>query len=168
MPATDRESFDFPIGRWLLWGLVALVALGLTLWFIFGPANGEEDEPPAGVEQIEWSIVLDDMNGETVTLKGDLPFGFPTETWEGPSMITRSNTGDFEWDLDQELPTAVVAIEAIEDCDALNLELAAWVAEIGAAEGEAHTWQSRAFTQQTLNRMRTLDCEIDESLLQDV
>jgi hypothetical protein len=170
MPGTDRDSMEFPLGRWLLWGLLAVAAVAVVLYLLFGNDDPDtnSESPPAGVEQLDWSIVLEDMNGETVTLKGDLPFGFPTETWQGTNMITRSTTGDFEWDVEQELPTAVVAIDAIEDCDALNLELAAWVSEIGAAQGEAHTWQSRAFAQHTLGRMRSLDCSIDESILADI
>ena len=164
---SDRDSLDFPVGRWVLWGLIAIAALGAILYFLFGRDTSVEEEspPPAAAEQLEWSIVLTDMTDATVILKGDLPRGFPTETWEGQSMITRDVTGSFEWDLEAELPVAVVEIDQTNDCDALNETLAGWVSQVGSAEGEAVTLQARAFTQHTLNHMRTVDCEIDESVL---
>jgi hypothetical protein len=167
---SDRESLDFPVGRWVLWGLIAIAALGAILYFLFGrdTASDEGNPPPAAVEQLEWSIVLTDMTGATVILKGDLPRGFPTETWEGEAMITRDVTGSFEWDLDAELPVAVVEVDQTDDCDALNETLAGWVSQVGSAEGEAVTLQARAFTQHTLNHMRTEDCKIDESVLADI
>jgi hypothetical protein len=166
---SDRESLDLPIGRWILWGLGAIVALGLILWFIFGRDNTESEEPPlADAEQIEWSIVLTDMTGATVILKADLPLGTPTETWQGEVMIARDISGGLEWDLEEELPVAVVEINGTDECDALNEHLAHWVSEIGAAEGEALNVQARAFAQHTVDHMRSLDCDIDESALDGV
>jgi hypothetical protein len=167
---SDRESLDFPVGRWILWGVLAIAALGGILYFLFGRDTSSEEEtpPPASGEQLEWSIVLTDQTGATVILKGDLPRGFPTETWEGESMITRDVSGSFEWDLDAELPVAVVEIDQTDDCAALNETLAGWVSEVGAAEGEAVNLQARAFAQHALNHMRSVDCEIDESVLADI
>ena len=166
---TDRESLDLPVGRWVLWGLAAIIALGLILYFVFGRDDATDSEnPPPAAGQLEWSIVLTDMSGATVTLKGDLPFGFPTETWQGEVMIARDASGGFEWDLEAELPVAVVEIDQTDDCDSLNEQLAGWVSEVGAAQGEAFNLQARAFTQHTVNHMRSVNCEIDESALDGI
>lgn len=151
-----------------MWGLLAVVILAaIVLFFVW---LGAEEEAATGtteaVEQVEWSIVLTDQNGDTVTLKGDLPLGIPTETWQNDFMIARSTAGSFEWDLEAGLPAAVIDIDETEDCDGLNAQLAMWVSTAGDALGEADNYQARAFAQYALVTMRSRDCEIDESALQ--
>lgn len=170
MASKSDRDLDLPIGRWLLWGLGALAALTLIILGIIWLTDDEDQgsgEPEAG-DQVEWSIVLTDQTGDTVTLKGDLPTGRATETWRNDIQLIRSPGGTFEWDMDAELPAAVVAIEENDGCDALNAELDTWVVEIGSATGEPQQWQARAFAQHAVDTMRDAGCEIDEDMLQSV
>jgi hypothetical protein len=98
-------------------------------------------------------------------LKGDLPAGITTETWVDGSRLIRDPAGTFEWDMDAELPVAVVAIDDAADCAGLNEELDTWVGEIGSATADPQRWQARAFAQHALDRMRADACEIDEDTL---
>lgn len=169
MPSNPDNDLDFPVGRWLLWGLGALAAMALIIFGIIW--LGDEEEPVPGGEagpQVEWSIGLTDQTGDTVTLKGDLPTGRTTETWRNDIQLIRSPGGTFDWDMDAELPAAVVEIDQSDGCDALNTHLAHWVAEVGTATGEPQQWEARAFTQHTVDTMRSSDCEIDEAMLQAV
>ncbi len=161
------RELDWPTRRWLMWGLLALVALAviiaLVIWF--GNAKSSDDTIPEVGPQFEWSIVLTDQTGDTVTLKGDEPLGFPTETWQNDFQVARSVGATFEWDLDAQLPVAVVEIDSTTDCAALNQLLAGWVTQIGSVQGSPDGWQARAFAQHTLNKMRTSDCQIDDAVL---
>jgi len=167
MTGQSPRDLEWPTRRWLLWGFLAiLVVTAIALFFVFlGNAENDQDgdtAAPGGVEQIEWSITLDDMTGDEVTLKGDLPLGVPTETWQNDFQVARTATGSFEWDLDQELPATVVAIDEAADCEALNTTLADIVS--GADEAlEPGVWQARAFAQHAINTMRDQGCEIDDA-----
>ena len=171
MPDNREDSFHFPLGRWLLWGLLAVVAVVGIIILINSWVDSGDADPEAGTDvgpQVEWSIELVDQTGDTVTLKGDLPDGRTTETWRNDIQLIRSPGGTFEWDMDEELPAAVVAIDASAGCDELNAELDSWVSEIGTATGEPQHWQARAFAQRALDIMRSQTCEIDESALAGV
>lgn len=172
---TDQSprDLDWPTRRWLLWGLLAVVVLAAIVaffvWFADEETTPAEEAAAEGIgPQVEWSIVLTSSTGDTVTLKGDLPDGITTETWQNDIRILRSPAGTFEWDMAQELPVAVVQIDGLEGCDSLNTELDAWVADIQTETGEAQQWQARAFIQHTLDRMGAEGCEIDESTLSEV
>lgn len=166
--AKSSNDLDLPIGRWIIWGLVAVVGLAaIVLFFVWLGAEEAEPVPEVG-EQFEWSIVLVDQTGDTITLKGDKPLGIPTETWQDDSQVSRELQGSFEWDTDAGLPAAVVEIDGIEGCEALNVELAKWVDGIGAAEGDAFNWRARAFTQHTLDKMAADGCEVNDEELQDL
>jgi len=167
MTGSPRD-LDWPTRRWLLWGLAAVGGLILIVAFFIW-LGSEEAEPVAEVgDQFEWSIVLVDQTGDTVTLKGDEPLGRPTETWQNDFQVSRDLQGSFEWDTDAGLPADVVEIDAIEGCEELNVELGKWVDGIGAAEGDAFNWRARAFTQYTLDKMRTDGCEVNEDELADL
>ncbi len=169
MASKSDNDLDFPVGRWLLWGLAALAAMALIILGIIWLTD--DDEPVPGGEagrQVEWSIDLADQTGDTVTLKGDLPTGRTTETWRNDIQLIRSPGGTFEWDMDAELPAAVVDIDDSDGCDALNTHLTHWVAEVGTATGEPQQWEARAFAQHAVDTMRSSDCEIDEAMLQSV
>jgi hypothetical protein len=171
MPDNRDDTFHFPLGRWLLWGLLALVAVAGIILLINSLVSSEDPDTEADTDvgpQVEWSIVLVDQTGDTVTLKGDLPSGRTTETWRNDIQLIRSPGGTFEWDMDEELPAAVVGIDASAGCDELNAELDSWVSEIGTATGEPQQWQARAFAQHALDTMREQACEIDESALAGV
>ena len=168
MTGQSPRDVDWPTRRWLLWGFLAvLVITAIALFFVFlGNAENEQtqdqDPPPEGAEQMEWTIVLADMTGDEVTLKGDLPLGFPTETWQNDFQVARTASGSFEWDLDAELPVTVVAIDEAAGCDALN----AIVTEVvnGADQAlEPGLWQARAFVQHAVNTMRDQGCELDDA-----
>lgn len=171
MTGQSPRDVDWPTRRWLLWGLLAvLVVTAITLFFVFlGNAENEQtqdqDPPPEGVEQLEWSIVLADMTGDEVTLKGDLPLGIPTETWQNDFQVARTVGGAFEWDLDAELPATVVEVDEAADCDALNAILADLVSGADTAL-PAELWHARAFAQHTINTMRDQGCTIDDAALQ--
>ena len=165
------RDLDWPTRRWLLWGVLAILALAAIIAVIVwlsgdsGETTTSSSVPAGAAEQFEWSIVLADINGSTVTLKGDEPFGFPTETWQDDFQIARSVGETFEWDVDRELPVAVVAIDDAADCDELNELLATIISEGGAA-AEPGLWQAYAFAQHAVDTMRTEGCTIDESLLE--
>lgn len=170
MARPQNDEFHFPLGRWLLLALVAVVGLIGVVFFFAWLADEEDPEGNAGGEvgeQIEWSIILADQGGQTITLKGDLPDGITTETWNDDIQVSRNLTGSFEWDMSEELPVAVVAIDEAEGCGPLNTQLDQWVDQVGAAGGEAQNLQARAFAQHALDRMRADGCEIDDSALQD-
>lgn len=161
------RDIDWPTRRWLLWGLGAIlvvVAIGLFFVFLGNEENAAEETSPTleATNQMEWSIVLTDLTGDEVTLKGDLPDGFPTETWQNDFMVARSVGESFEWDVDQELPVRVVEIDEAADCAALNSILTDIVSAANEAP-EPGLWQARAFAQHALNTMSSQNCEIDEN-----
>jgi hypothetical protein len=169
MTEQSPRDIDWPTRRWLLWGFLAvLVVTAIALFFVFiGNADDDQDEDaaPGDVEQMEWSITLADFTGDEVTLKGDLPLGVPTETWQNDFQVARTATGSFEWDLDQELPATVVEIDEAADCEALNAILADLVS--GADQAlEPGLWQARAFGQHALDKMRDQGCTVDDAALQ--
>ncbi len=158
---TDRESLDLNWGRWLLWGVLAIAALiAITLFFV---NLGNDTETTAG-EQVEWSIEVSEYApspGE-VTLKGDTPLGFPTETWKDDFMIARNVGESFEWNMDvsPEVPTPVYEIDEAGSCDELQGLLDQWATEVAQAPGEARRAEAEAFAQHAVNTMGDQDCQI--------
>jgi hypothetical protein len=169
MADQSPRDLEWPTRRWLMWGLLAIVALAVVIGFFVWLGDEEEAADttvPVG-EQLSWSIELVDLTGDTVTLKGDLPLGFPTETWQNDFQVARSVNASFEWDLEQELPVAVVAIDEAADCEALNVVLADILADANDAE-EPGVWQARAFAQHAVNVGRDQGCTLDEDMLESV
>ena len=124
---TDRDSLDLNFGRWLWWGLLATIALIVVVVFLTNLARDNEPTPPSA-EQVEWSIHTSEYTPTpgTVTLKGDLPLGTPTETWKDGFLLARTVGGAFGWTLDvsPEVPTPVYEIDQDRNsCDALNVHL---------------------------------------------
>jgi hypothetical protein len=158
---TDRESLDLNWGRWLLWGVLAIAALVVvTLFFV---NLGDDTETAAG-EQVEWSIEVSEFApspGE-VTLKGDTPLGFPTETWKDDFLVARSVGESFEWNMDvsPEVPTPVYEIDKAGSCDELQGLLDQWATEVAQAAGEARRAEAEAFAQHAVNTMQDQGCEI--------
>ena len=165
--SNESSGFEWPTRQWITWGLIAVGALVAVIVVI--NLIGNDSSPDAGggnpsdVEQMEWSIVLTDMTQVEVTLKGDEPFGFPTETWEDDFLLERQVQATFEWDLDQKLPVAVVDVDNAEDCESLNSQLIDWGQQAGQAAGEARLLQAQAFAQHAINTMRAQSCEVDLS-----
>jgi hypothetical protein len=169
-----HETPNLPIGKWVLWGLLAILVLviGYIAVSAFLVSNDESPEgtPTTIRPQVEWSIVLTDGNGSEVTLKGDEPVGFPTEVWVDGSMMGRQVGNTFEWTMDAEppVPTAVYDIDRIVAdnegdpeamCEALGTSVEEWVAATeSAAGGQARTWHE-AFVQHAVNTFRDNGCQ---------
>lgn len=161
----SQGDFHFPVGKWIAWALVAIIALIAFIAVILILDDGNTTpEVPEGIEYMEWSIVLTDMNGFEVTLKGDEPVGFPTETWVDGLLLEREVQDTFEWDPALQLPVAVVDINDAADCAALNDQLVGWGAAVGQEPLEARKRQAQAFTQHAVNTMRLEGCDFDLDL----
>jgi hypothetical protein len=117
---------------------------------------------PPGVEQIEWSVLTP---GGSVTLKGDLPDGYPTETWIDGRLIDRDVDGDFSWDLQASLPSPVALIQDLADCQELMAQSEFWQRGASHAPTEDSQVRQRAFAQAARDRAAELDClKIGDSL----
>jgi hypothetical protein len=166
---TDRESLELNFGRWLLWGLLAVVGLIVIVVFFANLGRSDEPEasgstPPGGGDQVEWSIALTEYTPTLglITLKGDLPLGTPTETWQNDFMLARTVGGvGFTWNMDvnPEVPLPVFDIDQAGSCDELNTELNNWANEIGEAAGDARRAEASAFAQHALDTMLADECE---------
>lgn len=147
--------------RWLLWGTLAILALGAVILFFIFVAADTDPEPPAEAGQIEWSVETSEYTEApgVVTLKGDLPRGFPTETWLNDEMVMEG--GDMIWvmDADPPVPSPVYEIDQAEGCDELNALLNKWAQEIAVAPGEGPQTQAAAFAQYAADTMREQGCE---------
>jgi hypothetical protein len=158
---SQRDDLNLPWGRWLLWGVLAIVALvAITLFFV---NLGDDVEATSG-EQVEWSIEVSEYapSPGTVTLKGDTPLGFPTETWKDDFMLARSVGESFEWNMDvsPEVPTPVYEIDEAGSCDELQGLLDRWAAETAQAPGDARRTEAEAFAQHAVNTMGDQGCQI--------
>ena len=75
------------------------ILFDLTAMALIAAACGGDtvDETP-DVDQVEWTIEVSEYapSPGTVTLKGDTPLGFPTETWKDDFMVARSVGESFE------------------------------------------------------------------------
>jgi hypothetical protein len=162
---TDESSpgFDRPTPTWLLWGLLAVLALAAMIFFLANLGSGD-DPVPESAGQVEWAIDVSRYGpspGE-VTLKGDMPLGFPTETWINGVMMLRSvDARQFEWNMDTEpaVPVPVYAIDQANGCDELNTLLAQWVAQVETAPGEGQQVQAEAFAQHAYDSLLDQGCE---------
>ncbi len=168
---TQQDSFHFNWGRWLLWGLLAVVGLIVTLIF-FANLNadieaGSTTPPtllPGAGEQVEWTVEVSEYapSPGTVTLKGDTPLGFPTETWKDDVMLARTVGESFEWNMDVSpvVPTPVYEIDEAGSCDELQSLLEGWATDVAQAFGEARRAEAEAFAQHAVDTMRDQGCEI--------
>jgi len=162
---TDRESLDLHFGRWLLWGLLAVVALLVVVIFFTNLARDSSEPPPEVGEQVEWSIEVSEYapSPGSVTLKGDVPLGFPTETWKDGFMQARSvDASQFEWNMDvsPEVPVPVYDVDQdAGSCNDLNDHLNDWATETAQAPGDAQRTQAEAFAQHALDTMLAEGCE---------
>ena len=173
----SQRDFRWSTGRWLLWGVIAIAALtAITLFFINlgGEIEASSTTPPTllpgGGSQVEWSIQVSEYAPAPgrVTLKGDTPLGFPTETWQGDFMLTRSVGGSFEWNMavDPALPEPVYEIDQVvaaggdSICADLNTILNNWANQVAQAAGEAQRLEASAFAQHAANTMNDQGCAI--------
>jgi len=162
---TDGDSFEFPFGRWLVWGFIGLliVIAGIVVLASIFSGDGDTDGGTSA-DQVEWSIEVSEYGpspGE-VTLKGDEPFGFPTETWKNGAQLLRSvDARQFEWNMDvsPEVPVPVYEIDRAADCDELNDYLNEWASETASAPGEGQRAQAEAFAQHAFDTMTDQGCE---------
>ncbi len=168
---SQREDFNFNFGRWLLWGLLAVIALIAILVF-FANLNadieaGSTTPPtllPGAGDQVEWSIVASEYTPSPgkITLKGDTPMGFPTETWKDDFMLARSVGESFEWNMDvsPEVPAPVYEIDEAGSCDELQGLLDRWATDTAQAPGDARRTEAEAFAQHAVNTMQEQGCQI--------
>ena len=164
MSQHDDYDFHFNWGRWLLWALLAVVVLIATLIF-FANLSTDVDTGPTSGDQVEWSIFAREYTpapGE-VTLKGDTPLGFPTETWKDDFLLSRNVGESFEWNMDvsPEVPTPVYEVDEAESCAGLQGLLERWATETAQAAGEARRAEAEAFAQHALDTMQNQGCEIE-------
>jgi hypothetical protein len=159
------------MGRWLLWGLIAVVALAGVVIIINNFADDIEASAttpptllPGAGDQVEWTIETSTYTPTpgVVTLKGDTPLGFPTETWKDDFMLARSVGESFEWNMDvsPEVPAPVYEIDQADSCDALNAILLEWANAVSSAAGEARRVEASAFAQYAADTMNDQSCEI--------
>lgn len=159
---TDRD-FEFAWGRWFLWGLVAIIGLGVVIWLFFSWGDDTEEIPD--VPKVEWSIEVSEYGptpGE-VTLKGDEPAGFPTETWHEDVLLARTvDARAFEWNMEvsPEVPAPVYEIDQAGSCEELETLLLQWADTAGSAPGDARRTEAGAFAQHALNTMQDQGCEV--------
>jgi len=113
-------------------------------------------EPPAvGVDQVEWSIVTTDGR---VTLKRDLPNGYPTVTWIDDQMLEREPDGVFSWDLAVGLQTPVSLINQQTDCWHVQREIAMWDKLTVSASTPVGGVRTRAYAQVARDQASALGC----------
>jgi hypothetical protein len=124
--------------------LIYLFGVTLTLVALFkvGVFEGE-------TEQFEWSQELD--NGQTITLKGDMPDGYPSETWRDGDLLFRDEGSDSEiqWDVERGIPLVAAHIQDLDTCAELVVEVRRWSAVAGrnlslAAEARVSAWATYA------------------------
>lgn len=109
-------------------------------------------EPPAvDVDEIEWSII-------TVTLKGDLPKGYPTETWLNGKLLEREPDGAFSWDLGAGRPTPISLISEKTDCWKVRREIELWDKLADSASNSVGAVRTRAYAQAARNHATALGC----------
>jgi hypothetical protein len=118
------------------------------------------ESAPEDVEQVTWSKMT--ANG-CVTLKGDLPNGYPTETWIDDRLVDRDLDGDFSWDLRASLPSPVALIEALTDCRELESQADFWERGGSHAPTVDSAARQRAFAQAARDRALDLDCLTDQA-----
>ncbi len=108
-------------------------------------------------DQVEWSIWLSD--DDELVLKGDLPNGFPTETWLNGQLLDREEAGDFSWDLQAAVPSPVSLIEEVNECEPLFEEMNSWMLASQTAPSRASEMRQLAFAQAAIERMSTIGCD---------
>jgi hypothetical protein len=145
-------------------GLLAILVLAVVILFFLKLGSGSDDTTPERAEQAEWSIDVSRYGpspGE-VTLKGDMPLGFPTETWMDAVMLSRSvDARQFEWDMDvaPPVPVPVHQIDQAGGCDELYTLLNRWATQVGTAPGEGQQAQAEAFAQYAYDTMLDQGCD---------
>jgi hypothetical protein len=147
------------LGNRILFGLSTMALL------VAACSSEPVDEIP-DVERVEWTIEVSEYapSPGTVTLKGDVPLGFPTETWKEDVLLARTvDARAFEWNMDvsPEVPIPVNEIDEAGDCDELQTLLEAWADATASAPGEARRAEAQAFAQHALDTMLDQGCEVD-------
>lgn len=111
---------------------------------------------PIGVDQLEWSITT---SGGRVTLKGDLPNGYPTETWIDRQLLEREPDGVFSWDLEVGLPDTVSLIKQHTDCWLVQREIEMWDRLASSAPTHVGAVRCRAYAQAAREQATELGCK---------
>lgn len=109
----------------------------------------------APIDQVSWSISTE---AGDVTLKGDLPDGYPTETWLDSQLLDRDLGGDFSWDLQSRVPLPISIILGITACDRLASEFIHWSNGADGAPTRDGAVRQLAYAQAARDRSRALGC----------
>ncbi|MGA7271665.1 MAG: hypothetical protein WB239_11380 [Acidimicrobiia bacterium] len=111
--------------------------------------------PPGDVNQVEWSI---DITEGRVTLKGDLPNGYPTETWINGQLLEREPDGVFAWDVAAGLPTPVSLINERTDCWHVQRQIDMWDRLTADASTRAGVVRNQAYARAARDHASALGC----------
>lgn len=91
---------------------------------LIAQAFSSEPSGPEPVQYLTWSQSLPD--GQVVQLRGELPDGYPTETWLGSKLLDRDTGGDFGWDLVRRVPEPISMMDGVS-CDELLDDAYFWM-----------------------------------------
>lgn len=99
------------------------------------------------------------VEDDQVTLRGDLPDGYPTETWLNDELLDRDDEGDYSWNLEEELPEPVALIEAMTDCPTIVAEANFWIDSTDGSDSQDLYWRQLAYGQAAIDHGLSLGCE---------
>ena len=89
--------------------------------------------------------------GDAVRLTGELPDGYPTETYLNGELIDRDFEGDFGWDMEKRVP-ALVSDQDDMSCADLVVERDFWISgDADNSTAEDSTLRQLAYAQNAIN-----------------
>ncbi len=149
-------------------GVAAVVAAAVAIWVGAGllisededstdesaQASGSSTTTTMPVEIITWSIAI---SGEEVLLTGELPYGYPTETYVNGELVDRDEGGDFAWDLDKRVPDPV-ALQDGMSCSELEAEWDFWIDSAATSTVRDSQVRQLAYAQHAVNLYQIAGC----------
>ncbi len=153
------KSISTPVQGGLLMLVVAVVVIIAM--------NGQESQDSAedsvadtsrtttvAAVKLEWSIVVGE---DTILLTGELPNGFPTETWLNNELLSRDLGGDFSWDLDKQVPQPV-SLQDDMGCDQLQGDIDFWLRGVASSLDQG---QLDGAARQTAYAQNAIDLQVE-------
>ena len=135
----------------VIFGIAAVVVAALL---VIGYLSDDEPSPGRAADTVSWSITI---SGSRLTLTGELPNGYPTETYLDGQLIDRDDGGDFSWDLARRVPEPVSAQRDM-NCSELAADRDFWIAGADSSTSEDSTLRQLAYAQNAINLMGTNGC----------